>query len=141
MVAGTRKRGEKYMREKRKPAHGGNRERAGRETACEARSSSINSTTSPVERQIKISDFLHHGQENAVPTKYLKEILHVDARTIRLLVQEERLNGIPILSDSSGYFLPGNSLEVLKCVRSLRHRAKEITRAAAGIERGGASGG
>ena len=129
------------MIEKRKPAHGGNRERAGQETACEARSSFINLTTSPADRQIKISDFLHHGQENAVPTTHLKEILHVDARTIRLLVQEERLNGVPILSGQRGYFLPGDSLEVLKCVRSLRHRAREITRAAAGIERGGASGG
>ena len=50
--------------------------------------------------------------------------------------ETERRQGVPILSDNiHGYFLPGNSAERDRCVRSLRRRAKEIESTAAAIER------
>lgn len=51
------------------------------------------------------------------------------------MIETERRQGIPILSDNvRGYFLPGNSAERDRCVRSLRRRAGEIEATAAAIE-------
>lgn len=59
-----------------------------------------------------------------------------DKRVIRAEIQQERLSGTPILSDNlSGYFLPANEDERERCVKSLRHRAGEILKSAAAIER------
>lgn len=94
-----------------------------------------NTTDRPVGQAVKVSDFLQCGQENAVPLKDLKELLHLDGRTIRLMIRAERLDGVPILADNqTGYFLPGDDAERARCVRSMRHRANEIDRAADAIE-------
>jgi hypothetical protein len=56
-------------------------------------------------------------------------------RELRLMIENERRQGIPILSDNAhGYFLPGDSAERDRCVRSLRRRAGEIMETAAAIE-------
>ena len=60
----------------------------------------------------------------------------LDGRTVRAMIAAERLAGVPILSDNStGYFLPGNKGERERFVRSMRHRAREIERAADAIEK------
>lgn len=57
-------------------------------------------------------------------------------RTVRLMIEHERRAGVPVLSDNSkGYFLPETDQETVACVRSLRHRAGEILRTAAALER------
>lgn len=85
---------------------------------------------------MRIADLLSHGQENAVPLRQLMAETGADGRTIRGKIAAERLAGVPILSDNStGYYLPGNEGERERFVRSMRHRAQEIERAAEAIER------
>lgn len=92
-------------------------------------------TSNPVDGQLKISDLLSTGQENALPLSYLIMTTGQDGRTIRRMIAEERFAGVPILADNqTGYYLPANENERRRCVRSMRHRAKEIDRAAQAIE-------
>ena len=93
-------------------------------------------TTMAAGRQRKVSDFLSHGRENAVPLRHLKKLMETDGRTIRLTIQQERLAGTPICADNlTGYYLPATEEEKTTCVRSLRHRAEEIMKTARAIER------
>lgn len=77
-------------------------------TACETTSSSISHNTTAAEvRQIQIKDFLLRGSENAVPRRHLRQLVGLPDRELRRRIQEERLSGVPILSDNaSGYYLP-----------------------------------
>lgn len=87
---------------------------------------------------MKISDFLSCGAENGVGLRDLANVTQKPERAVRQQIQQERLSGVPILSDNtSGYFLPGNDAEIVRCVRSLRHRAREIGRVADAIEKAG----
>lgn len=92
-------------------------------------------TPAPTGARVYIADFLSPGQQNAIPLKHLKDLLHLDGRKVRLMIRAERLAGTPICEDSqSGYYLPGNDHERAQCVRSMRRRAAEIVRAADAIE-------
>ena len=93
-------------------------------------------TTSPAENQpFRIADLLHPGAGNAIPRRDLMALTGLSDRELRLMIESERRKGIPILSDNAhGYFLPGNSAERDRCVRSLRRRAGEIMETAAAIE-------
>lgn len=92
-------------------------------------------TTTPAKGQVAISGFIHIGRENALPLVALCQLTGMDGRQVRLCIQRERLNGVPILSDNqSGYYLPENEREVREFVRSMRHRAGEIEKAAGIIE-------
>lgn len=89
---------------------------------------------------VHIADFLLHGEERAIPMRHLRELLHLPNRTIRLMIRQERLGGVPILESSratGGYYLPGNDHERARCVRSMRKRAAEIVAVADAIERAG----
>ena len=89
--------------------------------------------------QWRISELLPHGQANAVPLRSLVSITGLDGRKIRLLIAQERREGVPIISDnSSGYFLAETQVEREAFCRSMRHRAKEIMRAADAVAEGGA---
>ena len=93
-------------------------------------------TTMAAGRQRKVSDFLSHGRENAVPLRHLKKVMEADGRTVRLMIQQERLSGMPICADNlTGYYLPATQEERTACVCSMRHRAGEIMRTARAIER------
>ena len=62
----------------------------------------------------------------------------LDGRTVRAMIADERLAGVPILADNStGYFLPASEDEKSQFIRSMKHRAKEIERAAEAIEKSG----
>lgn len=99
--------------------------------------STKNDTTDGAGRQLfRVSDLLLHGQGNALPMRHLKELTGMDSRTIRLMIQQERLSGVPICADNrSGYYLPESNLERSECVKSMRHRSAEIARTADAIER------
>lgn len=85
---------------------------------------------------MRIADLLSHGQENAVPLQHLVALTNTDGRTVRAKIAAERLAGVPILSDNAtGYYLPGSEGERERFVRSMKHRAREIERAAEAIER------
>lgn len=93
-----------------------------------------NFTPKPTARQPKISDFLGCGQENAVSLKRLRAITGWDGRTIRLMIQRERLAGVPILADcKNGYFLAENEREKQSFVAQMFHRAAEIEKAATAV--------
>ena len=112
-------------------------EAAAEMTTCRASFPLFDCTTATAGRQRKVSDLLSRGRENAVPLRHLKQIMETDGRTIRLMIQRERLEGIPICADNlTGYFLPSTEDEKTACVRSMRHRAGEIMRTAQAIERG-----
>lgn len=111
---------------------GGNRERA-----VNGKAGSISkdySTPDFSSCQIKIADFLHVGQENAISLRDLKTMTGFDGREIRKMIQHERLSGVPILADCrTGYYLPRTELEKQLCVKSMFHRASEIQKSAAAI--------
>lgn len=78
------------------------------------------------------------GSENGLHLQDLVRLTGEDQRTVRRMIHKERRQGVPILSDNaSGYFLPGSQQERDACVRSLRHRAREILAAARAIEKAG----
>ena len=109
------------------------------ETAAYSRAaiSCNHSITAAAGRQQKISPLLLCGQENALPRQALEALTGLDGRTVRLLIEQERRAGSPILSDNAtGYYLPATREETAACVRSMRHRAGEILRTARAIERG-----
>lgn len=86
---------------------------------------------------MKIVDVLLSGQANAVPLEVLCSVTGIDGRTVRRMIAEERKAGAPILSDNAnGYFLPATDDERARFVRSMKHRAHEILRAAEAVERG-----
>ena len=86
--------------------------------------------------QRKIADLLSYGQENAVPRRHLEKLTGLDGRTVRLMIERERREGVPILADNAtGYYLPATEHERAACVRSMRHRAGEIMKSARAIER------
>ena len=93
-----------------------------------------NFTPKPTAGQPKISDFMGCGQENAVSLKRLMAITGWDGRTIRLMIQRERLAGVPILADcKNGYFLAKNEREKQSFVAQMFHRAAEIEKAATAV--------
>lgn len=98
--------------------------------------STHDSITSADNRQpFRIADFLHSGAESAISRRELMARTGMSDRELRLMIQAERRQGCPILSDNvHGYFLPGDSAERDRCVRSLRRRAEEILETAAAIE-------
>lgn len=81
--------------------------------------------------QGKIESLLSHGAENAVPLRHLCKITGSPARQVRRMIQAERLQGVPILADNqNGYFLPKSSKEIDEFVKSMFHRAYEISKVA-----------
>lgn len=90
--------------ENTRPA-GGTAERAAETAAFSGAAISCNhSNTAAAGRQRKVSDFLSHGRENAVPLRHLKKVMEADGRTVRLMIQQERLSGMPICADNlTGY--------------------------------------
>ena len=87
--------------------------------------------------QPTIAGLLLTGAENALTLSQLSKITGKDARTVRLLIQRDRAAGFPICADNAhGYFMPGSEAEKSACVRSMRHRAREVKRTADNIERG-----
>ena len=121
--------------ENTRPA-GGTAERAAAEmTACRASIPMSDCNTAAADRQIKISAFLSHGQENAIPRRELEKLTGMDGRTVRLMIEQERRGGTPICTNNlTGYYLQATEEERTACVRSMRHRAGEIMKTARAIE-------
>ena len=87
-------------------------------------------------RQGRISSLLLRGAENAIPGPELAHMAGVNPRTLRLMVDRERLH-YPICADDGGYYLPddGNkgARELRKFLRRMDSRAaanRKVTRSA-----------
>lgn len=87
--------------------------------------------------QAAIAGLLLTGAENAITLTQLSRITGRDTRTVRLLIQRDRAAGFPVCVDNAhGYYLPATEEEKSACVKSMRHRAREVQRTADNIERG-----
>ena len=84
--------------------------------------------------QREIASLLSHGRENAIPRRELEKLTGLDGRTVRLMIERERREGMPILADNA---IPATEHERAACVRSMRHRADEIRKTAEAIDRAG----
>ena len=102
---------------------------------CETMPSTAQSTTAAPSGQRSIADLLGVGRENAITRRDLERLTGLAPREVSLAVERERRSGVPILADGSGYYLPASHDERAACVRSLRHRAREILITARSIER------
>ena len=121
---------------KKRPGSAGTPLRAGNTRAlCEASSSNAYSNISAPAGQRYIADLLGVGRENAIPRRDLERLTGLAPREVSLAGERERRSGVPILADGSGYYLPSSHDERAACVRSLRHRAREILITARSIER------
>ena len=76
----------------------------------------------------EIADLLLYG--------HIEVITGLSSRSVRKRIAAERLEGTPILSDNvRGYFLPSCEEEKERFIRSMKHRAREIERAAEAIKK------
>ena len=93
-------------------------------------------TTGGAKRQpFRVADFLGRGRDGAQTMKELRELLHVDNRKIRLMIQKERRH-VPIVADCQrGYWIADSTEDVNAFCRSMRARADEIRRTARFVER------
>ena len=103
--------------------------------AWQATASITKDTTVPSSGQaLKISSLLSHGAENGVTLHHLEKLTDLDGRTVRLMIRQERLGGVPICEDSrNGYFMPSSTDERDTCAKRLRHRAAQIVAVANAI--------
>ena len=107
-------------------------------TANDQKFSRSHNTTSQERVQAGfISQFLLAGAGQGLHLRDLVKLTGRTEREVRQMIQAERLRGIPILADNkSGYYLPSSGEEKAAFVRSMRHRAVEIHRAAEDVEKG-----
>lgn len=85
-------------------------------------------TTVTATVQSGIERFLLYGQGNALSVKTLVKLTGLHPRQITEAVQHSRRRGVPVLSTTypGGYFIAETEAEKQRCIRSLRHRAKEM---------------
>lgn len=75
-----------------------------------------------------ISALLGRGAENGLTLGDLVRMTGLNERVIRARIQAERKAGVLILADcQNGYFLPTSENEVRRFIRSMSHRAREIS--------------
>ena len=94
--------------------------------------------TGSTENQCLIAPLVPVGSSRAVCLRRLAEMAGLSERETRRAIQRERLRGIPICSDNlTGYYLAADDAEREQFVKSMRHRARQILRAARAVEKGG----
>lgn len=85
--------------------------------------------------KVTVADFLPKSREDALKLRELKDLLHIDERTTRAMIQRERRH-VPILSDNmSGYWISDNEAEVRRFCASMRSRARQVWATAANVEK------
>lgn len=80
-----------------------------------------------------IAEMLPTGEQNAVPLRDLINITGMSGRTVRRMIEAERISGAPICS-GCGYYMPATEDEKARFVRSMRRRAHEIMFVASQVE-------
>ena len=99
--------------------------------------STCDSTIPAAEGQpFRVADLLHSGAEDATSRRQLMSLTGLSDRELRLMIEAERRQGVPILSDNQrGYWLSDDPAEIKKFSRSMRRRAAEIRLTAMHVER------
>ena len=71
-----------------------------------------------------IQDILKTGKENAITGRELADMLHCDIRKVTLMIEQERLSGVPICATcDSGYYLADKSSDLQEYINRLSKRA------------------
>lgn len=82
-----------------------------------------------------LAALLGYGPDNAVTVGQIAALWDCDARAVTMALYNARRLGTPICSGTQGLYLPRDEADVRLCVRSMRHRAREIARSAAALGR------
>jgi hypothetical protein len=83
-----------------------------------------------------IWEILGTGADNGLTLASIVAITRLQPRLVRRHIQQERHAGIAICSDNRhGYYLAATEAEREHCVKSMRHRAREIFATAAAISK------
>lgn len=77
----------------------------------------------------------HMGAPNAATSRELECAFSIKGIEVRQLVNRLRREGVPIASDSSGYFYAATELEVRATIAHMKHRIGGIAAAIRGLER------
>ena len=85
----------------------------------------------------KLTELIPTGKANAIPMKILAELLDVNERTLRQLVQKAREQGAPICSEcegsNSGYYMPADPQEAESYFKQQHSRIKSARAALNGV--------
>lgn len=76
-------------------------------------------------KDLKIEDFLSVGHENPKTSRELSDLLNISQREVRRLVQEARLQKIPICAscvDNPGYYIARNKKDMSRYLQALQRR-------------------
>lgn len=104
---------------------------------CKAATTSTHDSTicSAEGQPFRVANLLHTGAENAISRRDLMALTGCSDRELRLKIEAERRQGVPILSNCvGGYYLPADEQERTRFVNSMLHRAMEIAAVAAAVE-------
>lgn len=103
--------------------------------------SDFHCTSGNAGRQGQISSLLLRGAENAIPGPQLAQMIGVNPRTLRIMVDRERLQ-YPICADDGGYYLPDNGNKGIHELRKFLRRQdsrcaanRRVTRSARAVLR------
>lgn len=72
---------------------------------------------------------LQKGRENAITSRELQTICRCGERVLRDTIRQMRLDGIVVISTTSGkggYYLPADSTEAQRYLQQEEHRARSI---------------
>lgn len=89
---------------------------------------------------VQVADYLLKyckGLENASHSNILQKKFGISAREVRRIVNELRINGMPICSGQSGYWWAGSEVELVSTIKALEASANSILDAVAGLQRFG----
>lgn len=75
---------------------------------------------SEIKKYDDLLEMMPEGKENAISGEELAILMNTSKREISELVHEARTNGIMVVSDSCGYYIPENDDEILACYNRLR---------------------
>lgn len=126
------------MREKKNaPGSAATLTGAGRENNLTGVFPCLNCTTGGIDRQPRfIENLLLYGPENGQTLKDLVHITQWPERAIRKEIEVERRDGAVIISDNAyGYYLTDDPAEAKRFVRSMHHRAAQISQTATAVEK------
>lgn len=75
-----------------------------------------------------------HGVTNPLRSDKLEAATGFKSTEVRALVNALRQDGVPVCSNSKGYYLARTAAELDITIKHMRQRAASITQAAAGLE-------
>ena len=86
----------------------------------------------------QICSFIYYnckGKSKALGSSKIEQMLRLSSNELRKQINRLRRDGIPIASDSDGYYFAANAAEVYSTIRSLSKMRDGIDSAIKGLER------